>query len=67
MSDKTFEWSLTALFILCMLWIVLGIVLKVLGYLWMGIGWSIITGLLVLIVGGGTLLYFWGKNYMSRI
>ena len=66
MSDKTFEWSLTALFILCMLWIVLGIVLKVLGYLWLGIGWSIITGLLVLIVGGGALLYFWGKRYMAR-
>ena len=67
MRDKTFEWSLTALFILCMLWIVSGIVLEVLGYLWLGIGWSIITGLLMLIVGGGALLYFWGKSYMSRI
>jgi hypothetical protein len=67
MSDKTFEWSLTALFILCMLWIVLGIVLKVLGYLWLGIFGSIVTGLIVLIVGGGTLLYFWGKGYMSRM
>lgn len=66
MNDKTFEWSLTALFVLCMLWIVLGIVLKVLGYQWLGIGWSIIIGLIVLIAGGGALLHFWGKNYMSR-
>jgi hypothetical protein len=27
---------------------------------------NILTGLIVLIVGGGTLLYFWGKDYMSR-
>ena len=25
-----------------------------------------IIGLVVLISGGGALLYFWGKNYMSR-
>jgi len=61
MSDKTFEWSLTSLTILAILWMVLGSIFGVLG-----IGWVIITGLLVLIVGGGALLYFWGKDYMSR-
>ena len=29
-------------------------------------GWAIFIGLIVLIFGGGTLLYFWGKDYMSR-
>ena len=61
MSDKNFEWSLTSLTILAILWMVLGSIFGVLG-----IGWVIITGLLVLIVGGGALLYFWGKDYMSR-
>ncbi|MBN2462661.1 MAG: hypothetical protein JXB43_03575 [Dehalococcoidia bacterium] len=62
MSDKTFEWSLTALSLIALLWIVLGSILGVLS-----ITWAIITGLVVLIMGGGTLLYFWGKNYMSRV
>ena len=31
-----------------------------------GVVWSIVTGLIVLIVGGGALLYFWGKSYMSH-
>ena len=61
MSDKNFEWSLTSLTILAILWMVLGSIFRVLGT-----GWVIITGLLVLIVGGGALLYFWGKDYMSR-
>jgi hypothetical protein len=62
MSDKTFEWSLTALSLIALLWIVLGSILGILS-----ITWTIITGLVVLIMGGGTLLYFWGKNYMSRV
>lgn len=62
MSDKTFEWSLTALSLIALLWIVLGGTLGILS-----ITWVIITGLVVWIMGGGTLLYFWGKNYMSRV
>jgi hypothetical protein len=61
MTDKTFEWSLTALFILCVLWMIFGSVFTVLGILW-----SILVGLIVLICGGGALLWFWGKNYMSQ-
>ncbi len=63
MSDKTFERSLTSLSILAVLWMVLGSI-----FLWwaIGIAWIIIIGLIVWIVGGGALLYYWGKNYMSR-
>jgi len=31
------------------------------------VAWVIIIGLLVWVVGGGALLYTWGKNYMSRV
>ena len=63
MSDKTFEWSLTSLSILAVLWMVLGSIFLS----WaIGIGWIIILGLIVWIVGGGALLHYWGKDYMSR-
>ncbi len=62
MSDKTFELSLIALSLFALLWIVLGGIFGLLG-----ITWVIITGLVAWIIGGGTLLYFWGKNYMSRV
>lgn len=61
MSDKTFEWSLTSLTILAVLWMVLGSIFRVLS-----VGWAIVIGLVVWIVVGGALLYFWGKDYMSR-
>ena len=61
MSDKTFERSLTTLSILVVLWIVLGSIFV------LNAVWAIIIGLLVLIVGGGILLHYWGKNYMSRL
>jgi 5-bromo-4-chloroindolyl phosphate hydrolysis protein len=62
MSDKTFELSLIALSLIALLWIVLGGIFGILS-----ISWVIITGLVAWIIGGGTLLYFWGKNYMSRV
>ena len=62
MNDKTFEWSLTALSIIAVLWMVLGSIFTMLG-----IFGSIVLGLVVWIVGGGALLYFWGKGYMSRM
>jgi len=63
MSDKTFEWSLTSLSILAVLWMVLGSIFLS----WaIGIGSIIIIGLIVWIVGGGALLHYWGKDYMSR-
>ncbi|MCX6009691.1 MAG: hypothetical protein NTW48_06630 [Chloroflexi bacterium] len=62
MSDKTFERSLTALSIIALLLIVLGSIFGILS-----IAWVIIIGLVVWIAGGGTLLHFWGKKYMSRV
>jgi len=62
MSDKTFEWSLTALSIIAVLWMIVGSI-----FLVFGVFWSILIGLVVWIVGGGALLYFWGKDYMARM
>jgi hypothetical protein len=62
MSDKTFEFSLIALSLIALLWIVFGSIFELLDIIWI-----IITGLMAWIIGGGTLLYFWGKNYMSRV
>jgi Mg2+ and Co2+ transporter CorA len=66
MNDKVFEVSLTTLAILVLAFIVAAIVLDIVGVPFLQIGWAIFFGLLVLILGGGTLLYFWGKNYMAR-
>jgi hypothetical protein len=61
MSDKIFEWSLTALSILAGVWMILGSI-----FVFNAI-WAIITGLIVWLVSGGILLYFWGRHYMSRL
>jgi putative exporter of polyketide antibiotics len=72
MSDKTFESSLSSLAVLVAVWIIAGITLAFTGIRPANMDASlliflnILTGLIVLIVGGGTLLYFWGKDYMSR-
>lgn len=62
MSEKVFERSLIALSVVALLWMLLGGIFNILG-----IAWVIIIALVVWILGGGTLLYFWGKNYMSRV
>lgn len=64
MSDKTFERSLISLSILAVLWMVVG---SIFHYWIMSIAWIIIIGLIVWIGGGGALLYYWGKDYMSRV
>ena len=61
MSDKNFKWSLTTLSILAILWVVLGSIFILSAI------WAIIIGLIVWIAGGGALLHYWGKNYMSRL
>jgi hypothetical protein len=61
-SEKVFERSLIALSIVALLWMLLGGIFGILGLVWV-----IIIGLVVWIGGGGALLYFWGKNYMSRV
>jgi len=62
MSDEVFEWSLAALSIIAILWMLLGSIFEVLA-----VPWVIIIGLVFWVVGGGALLYIWGKNYMSRV
>ena len=62
MSEKVFERSLIALSVVALLWMLLGGIFNILG-----MSWVIIIGLVVWILGGGILLYFWGKNYMSRV
>lgn len=62
MSDRAFQYGATALTAGALAWIVLGIVLHILGTLWV-----IITGLVVWLAGNGALLYYWGKDYMSRM
>jgi hypothetical protein len=72
MSDRIFEASMVTLFWLVAAWIIAGISLSIAGIRWanlelpMLIFLTIIIGLVVLILAGGALLYFWGKNYMSR-
>ena len=72
MSDRIFEASVVTLFWLVAAWIIAGISTAVAGIRWANLELpllifvTVIIGLVVLILGGGALLYFWGKNYMSR-
>jgi drug/metabolite transporter (DMT)-like permease len=72
MSDRVFEVSLTSLAALVLAWIMAGIGLAVAGTRWVNadmpllVFLTVLVGLAVLISGGGILLYFWGKSYMSR-
>lgn len=61
MSDKMFELSLIALSILAVLWMILASI-----FIFETV-WAIIIGLVALVLGGGALLYYWGKSYMSRL
>jgi hypothetical protein len=72
MSDRVFEASLTSLAALALSWIVACVCFAVAGMRWVNLDTpvliflTVITGLAVLISGGGVLLHFWGKSYMSR-
>jgi hypothetical protein len=61
MSDRTFEWTLTAFSILTILWMVLGSIFL------LEPAAAIIIGFIVWIAGGGALLYYWGKAYMNKL
>lgn len=61
MSDKAFERSMTVLSILVVIWIVVAIAFSLLDPFW-----TIISGLVIEIIAGGALLYFWGKSFMER-
>jgi hypothetical protein len=72
MSDRIFEASVVTLFWLVVAWTITGISLALAGLRWANlelpllIFLTVVIGLVVLMLGGGILLYFWGKNYMSR-
>lgn len=72
MSDRTFEAGVVVIFWLAIAWTIAGTAMAVAGIRWANLEMpllifiTVIIGLAVLILGGGTLLYFWGKNYMSR-
>ena len=60
MSDNTFQWSFIAVLVLALLLFVLAAAAVIPPWL---IAIAIIGGL----AGDGTLLYYWGKDYMSRL
>lgn len=72
MSDRIFEASVAILFWLVVAWVAGGISLAIAGLSWANlelpalIFLTILIGLAALILIGGALLYFWGRNYMSR-
>ena len=72
MSDKTFKFSLTILFWLVLILVIAGIVLGAMGMPWLYadlpalVFLTLLTGMIVLIVGGGVLIYIWGKRYMAK-
>jgi hypothetical protein len=72
MSDRIFEVSVVTLFWLVVAWVIGGIAAAVAGLPWVNLGLplliflTILIGLAVLLLGGGALLYFWGRDYMSR-
>jgi hypothetical protein len=72
MSDRTFEFSLTLLAVLVLLFVTTAIVLTQIGFRWLNVEapllmfLSVLIGLVVIIVGGIALLYLWGKSYMAR-
>jgi hypothetical protein len=53
MSDKVFERSLSGLTMLVLLWIILGIIFKVIGW-----GWVVMSGLVIEIIASGLLLHY---------
>ena len=59
MSDNTFQWSFIGV-------VVLAIILIVLAAAGVAPGWLIAIAIIGGLAGGVTLLYYWGKGYMSR-
>lgn len=62
MTDEVFKRSLSALTIVAVLLVVAFLVTG-----WLGAFWAVVVGLFVETIGGGALVFFWGKDYMSRV
>jgi len=58
-SDETFQWSFIGV-------IVLAITLIILAAVGVIPGWVIAIAIVGEVAGNVTLLYYWGKGYMSR-
>jgi hypothetical protein len=71
-SDNTFKFSLTMSFWLVLVLVTAGITLGAMGMPWLDAGLpalvllTLLTGTIVLIVGGAALIYIWGKRYMTK-
>jgi len=61
-SDRAFQWGVIGLTMAALVWMVLGIVMHILSSLLV-----IAIGLVFWLAGSGALLYYWGKDYMSRM
>ena len=61
MTDKTFEVSLSGVTVLVIAWMVVASIMGILHP-----AWAVITGIILELLIGGTLLHFWGKSYMER-
>jgi hypothetical protein len=59
MSDETFQWSFIGV-------VVLAVTLIALAAVGVIPGWIIAIAIVGGIAGNMTLLYYWGKDYMSR-
>ena len=72
MSESTFKFSLTALFWLVIALVIAGLTLPAAGIYWTNtdlpalVVFTLLAGLIVLILGGGALIYIWGKRYMAK-
>lgn len=72
MTDSLFKFSLTLLFWIVLAAVLIAIVLGAMGMPWLYLALpalvllTIFIGLVVLTIGGSTLIYFWGKRYMSK-
>ena len=72
MNDSVFKFSLSLLFWLVLALCLAGIVLGSMGMPWLNadqpalVVLTLLISLAVLILGGGTLIYVWGKRYMSK-
>jgi len=61
MSDLKLQWSLVAATILVIILVIAAIAL---GWLWPP--WAVLAGIVIEAAVAIPLLYFWGKDYMSR-
>lgn len=72
MSDNVFKFSLSALFWLITALVITGIALGAAGMPWFNADTpalvlvTLLSALIVLILGGIVLVYSWGKRYMAK-